>query len=341
MGSALIPLFNIIANKLTGYDRSNDPSFQSSFQVYPGSAECNSRNAHSKWHELSANALVDVVFVADDVFRIVSGESLQLDELQQESELLHCFEENHCFEGFKLTDHPFDALSIQNGWAMLEKCFNATKDLAGCIVAEIYNIAELDSASHEKTTTAASLDKCLVANKCLQFREGIADVHVLQQCLRPDILSNQEASCGSYLSDKSASELIRCSTACHGNFLCISGCLRKHGSQLSSLFNVVGTCLDALLLGPEGNHDQATFKTKWNNMENQEVKEEDISLLPLTITEQLLHGFSTVTDCAVTKCRSAYQGSAAHKALSCIVASCSKENGTLFSCAQTCLASHD
>jgi hypothetical protein len=74
IGGAIIQEINLIGDYLTGYWH---PLYvRSSIGVYAGNALCKSLVAHAKWHEQSANALVDLIFVADDMHNLVLNRPL-------------------------------------------------------------------------------------------------------------------------------------------------------------------------------------------------------------------------------------------------------------------------
>jgi len=67
-GKILIPTVNSLANKLTGFDHP-DASIQAGDDIYPGQAYCGVKSTapHAKWHEMSANGLMDLAYLADVV----------------------------------------------------------------------------------------------------------------------------------------------------------------------------------------------------------------------------------------------------------------------------------
>lgn len=60
----------MIADALSVQQLTLHPSWQNGTGIYPGDFWCNLENPHSKWHLQSAAGLTDLVFLADDVFRI-------------------------------------------------------------------------------------------------------------------------------------------------------------------------------------------------------------------------------------------------------------------------------
>jgi hypothetical protein len=69
LGAELMPSINTAANMLTGFLHT-DKNAQSCTNVYPGDAECRVGTPHAKWHEMSANGLTDLAFLADAIHQI-------------------------------------------------------------------------------------------------------------------------------------------------------------------------------------------------------------------------------------------------------------------------------
>jgi len=80
MATLLMPIFNKFSNFLTGYDHYTyifDQLQQKSRDVYPGRKICGGKRfSHNIWHEQTANALVDLFYLADDINRLISGQNL-------------------------------------------------------------------------------------------------------------------------------------------------------------------------------------------------------------------------------------------------------------------------
>jgi hypothetical protein len=68
LGALLTPAVNSLANRLTGFLHS-DETIQKSEAVYPGQDFCKVKHTapHAKWHEISANGLMDLAYMADRV----------------------------------------------------------------------------------------------------------------------------------------------------------------------------------------------------------------------------------------------------------------------------------
>ena len=66
----LLPVLNAAASDLTTFKYSS-PTFQKGLNKYPGENWCNPLIPHAKWHLESSIALVDFVFLADEIHRII------------------------------------------------------------------------------------------------------------------------------------------------------------------------------------------------------------------------------------------------------------------------------
>lgn len=64
VGAFLVPFVNDIADGLTGF-KQTDSNVNESFGVYPGHEFCKRDQAHSLWHEVAANGLVDLIYLCD------------------------------------------------------------------------------------------------------------------------------------------------------------------------------------------------------------------------------------------------------------------------------------
>ena len=70
VGGFLIPVINGIADTMTGLNQS-DKNVNWSQDVYPGQSHCKHDQGHSIWHEVSANGLLDLLFMCDYVNSLV------------------------------------------------------------------------------------------------------------------------------------------------------------------------------------------------------------------------------------------------------------------------------
>ena len=73
-GDLLIPVINRYASAITTF-RPVDKQFQDGKMFYPGqdsySKECQEKSPHAKWHVQSGIAMVDLVFVADEIYHLI------------------------------------------------------------------------------------------------------------------------------------------------------------------------------------------------------------------------------------------------------------------------------
>jgi len=74
LGALLTPSVNRLANRLTGFVHPDD-SIQQSDSVYPGQDFCKLKHTapHAKWHEISANGLMDLAYLSDYVKVVIEG----------------------------------------------------------------------------------------------------------------------------------------------------------------------------------------------------------------------------------------------------------------------------
>lgn len=73
LGAALMPMVNKVANLLTGFAHA-DADQQRCERVYAADDRCRKLDVapHAKWHESSANGLLDLALLADDVHKLTS-----------------------------------------------------------------------------------------------------------------------------------------------------------------------------------------------------------------------------------------------------------------------------
>ncbi|TRY80394.1 hypothetical protein TCAL_04714 [Tigriopus californicus] len=69
LGATYIPVVNDLANSLLEFVH-NNPDFQHGKRVYPGDEWCNPLIPHAKWHLQCGVGLTDLIFLADDLYRI-------------------------------------------------------------------------------------------------------------------------------------------------------------------------------------------------------------------------------------------------------------------------------
>jgi len=72
IGGVAMPYVNMLCNALNGFKHS-DHEVQSCKNVYPGDDTCRTGpSPHAKWHEMSANGLLDLILLADDINGMLS-----------------------------------------------------------------------------------------------------------------------------------------------------------------------------------------------------------------------------------------------------------------------------
>jgi hypothetical protein len=74
LGALLIPAVNRLGNRLTGFLHPDD-SIQQGESVYPGQSSCKLKHTapHAKWHEASANGLMDLGYLSDHVKAVIDS----------------------------------------------------------------------------------------------------------------------------------------------------------------------------------------------------------------------------------------------------------------------------
>jgi len=232
MGAIFMPVVNFVSNKLTGYPRWRDIGMQASLATYPGSRKCDIESAHAKWHEASSNGLVDMVYLADRLLKIMTKQTSKNDK--HPIDALQCLLENGCFSGsqesqvelelFSATFEVAAARCIPNLLSALSSELR-TGSFATCFATQ------LKSVSRE---TAASEDMLFLEN-CLAF-EGTGSIN-----------ETHLASCvtKSYPLDEDETKL-SCIRSCQGVVLCSLLCVRHF---LSNEASRTLTCVASLLDG--------------------------------------------------------------------------------------------
>ena len=67
----LVPLVNQLATSFTTFPHGN-LKFQSGENMYPGQEKCASRSSHALFHLQSSIAMLDFVFLADEIHRLIN-----------------------------------------------------------------------------------------------------------------------------------------------------------------------------------------------------------------------------------------------------------------------------
>ena len=247
IGGAVIPEVNLVGDFLTGYWH---PLYvRASIGVYPGNALCKSLVAHAKWHEQSANALVDLVFVADDIHTLVLNRPLNA---ATEPDLAMSGR-----EGFVRASHHgcFDAFLEKGRFAgMLKEVEGAIQ----CMQAGSKHYNErtgvdtrLSCLSHWALgETTETMDSCLLHNNCLALVDAEAgalshsDLELASELSFSRVQACVVESCATHVPYTSQLSLASCIGACplsletgtlrEPEFACAAQCLAQH-SKFSNL----------------------------------------------------------------------------------------------------------
>ena len=70
VGARLLPFVNNLASAMNAFKYSN-MSFEMGIDMFPGQERCDNVSSHSIWHHEEAIALVDLVFLADELDRLI------------------------------------------------------------------------------------------------------------------------------------------------------------------------------------------------------------------------------------------------------------------------------
>jgi len=340
LGALLMPEISKLANKLTGYDRSSDLEFQYSLEVYPGGFDCNAHVPHAKWHQMAANMLVDLSFLANDAFRVLTGGTLLFRDFQ--ADFVECLAENECLAGFEISG--VQDLSADPAVEPLWHCFETTISSAwplgafGDCVLDAFTSTNTSSVSEDREGTPSldTIDGCLLARECLVFENGFVNVEQLQHCIK----NGQRSECGSYLTADQATQLDSCIPNCDGGALCTAGCFHLAGIEFSASFDIMSTCLNAFFVDPATEPEQAAIFQEacrqWADNRDSTLPVTDAGLSPpATIADVVTQGLPPLVTCATTQCQSSYWNSSFRRALSC-AAECMTTDPTAL-CALGCL----
>lgn len=71
IGDFLLPYVNDVADRISGIPQT-DEAVKTSKNVYPGDSFCRSYQAHSIWHEESSTGLLELVFLADYINKVLT-----------------------------------------------------------------------------------------------------------------------------------------------------------------------------------------------------------------------------------------------------------------------------
>lgn len=71
LGGEAMPIFNMLCNAMNGFPHA-DKDVQAGRNVYPGDKACRvGMSPHTKWHEEAGNGLLDLMFLAEEVDRVI------------------------------------------------------------------------------------------------------------------------------------------------------------------------------------------------------------------------------------------------------------------------------
>jgi len=80
LAAKLLPDVNELSARISGTPNT-DINVNTSHNVYPGDSQCRGYSPHSLWHEASANGLLEIVFCADFMNKILSETKLASPEM--------------------------------------------------------------------------------------------------------------------------------------------------------------------------------------------------------------------------------------------------------------------
>jgi len=269
IGAYMTAVVNKIANQMTGFNREEaDPDFQFSYNVYPGDGICSVEQPHSKWHEESANGLVDVALLTNSGLKAMNGGELRLGG---ESELLDCYmardniSESEVSNWITFTKEVSTAfqdclLIFLKGWPTPN-----VGNFLSCMFTKVV-------AENARTNDSASLVSCLVQNQCIAFNGITLNLPRLLNCIglnnavRSIVLKNRlffsthgchflfsmitfffqklvarSSPCGSFVRQ---SRTLLCVLSCGKSQFCAVSCLQK--ALALPWFNQMISCLMVL-----------------------------------------------------------------------------------------------
>lgn len=244
IGGDLIPLINAFGDLLTGYVH---PEYVSkSIQVYSGNDECKHIVAHAKWHEQSANALVDLIFLTDDMHRLVLGQPLSTTDsgklagsrasAKGREAFAHAAATRGCFDAFSRPENLAQvAQELRDGPVACLRPGSVHYDESSGTDTRIECLSTWALGSIDET-----MDSCLVHNDCLApgIDGGSLSFSGVQACAT--------SACSHLMPTtmKQRAALAVCIDACSINtaaepeFLCAAQCLALH-----TPFSQMGTAI--------------------------------------------------------------------------------------------------
>lgn len=168
LGALAMPWVNAVCDFLTGYPHPEDVAYCG--DVYPGSTKCRDVVAHAKWHEISANGLVDLIYLANNVHQILIGGNIAITQPQAHLELLLPAQAG-CFDVFNNADMLKSWICDDKSWkCALKAGFGRKEDaMDNCLMyneclGENNTVPIFDcvhGACAEHVVDAVALDNCL------------------------------------------------------------------------------------------------------------------------------------------------------------------------------------
>jgi hypothetical protein len=225
-----------------------------SFEVYPGDTYCNRKSPHALWHELSANGLMDLVLLMNEIRKALTGQKLSTD---RNNKWYTCFMSNKCYRGFDFTkihnpvnDSVFEIMQHCLPY-IIEPYPNVNAHLfLNCALETMRNSSQTQisknvpkSVSTDNRTVFVEryihdLESCVHINECIHFSSGFdLNVTKLKNCV------SDQRLCLSYINDHS--KTLSCLNKClDGATSCAGECLYWDGT-LSPVVSTALSCFKA------------------------------------------------------------------------------------------------
>jgi hypothetical protein len=267
---------------------------------------CNKKAVpHSKWHEVSANAFVDLVFLFDDVHRVLSGDKVFLGS-DSTTDPMYCLYENACMEDFELLNGADISDDNDIIYSVMQRCFGARQQDrqhgnigagSNCIVMSLY-MGRNETVIGDNQTIFDGIDSCLVKSNCIVFDNyGTLDESKLISCL-----DNTDAnSCQAFVKEGKQAAIISCIYDCGSVLFCITECLQNHATLTPEAEKVI-SCLNAIVGISGENQYDSTFLTACTAVST----EPRPSPTTGSLLERLAKGLPRVIECAAIQCRDSF-----------------------------------
>eukprot|EP00300_Choanocystis_sp_HF-7_P037940 c54390_g1_i1.p1 GENE.c54390_g1_i1~~c54390_g1_i1.p1 ORF type:complete len:376 (+),score=10.68 c54390_g1_i1:23-1129(+) len=164
-GAEVMPEINAIGNDISGYNHTDD-DLQDAINTYPGDYECRRQEPHSKWHEQSGNALIDLMWLTDDIDRVITGIPMAERLSHSGSPLANCMLQTQCVSAEKINSIVFPQWLVE--------------DLSTCLPIWWEKWPVVDNSGF--TNCAKSLSTKTLVNQCLPELFWKGDVLAFLQC---------------------------------------------------------------------------------------------------------------------------------------------------------------